>query len=293
MSIGATNWARTVKVGAPASLKLVLLTLATYANDHWAAWPSRKRLAADTELSDDSIKRAVHALEDRGLLQVIPWQATTGADAGSGYLLSGWKDAGQPQPAIDVAFADRPKGESRSRPEWWNGAGREGGVHAPLEGGVRAPLQGGTSAPPNRKEKIERKLIDTKNVASGDATSDGAVRTKVPRNNKTVAKTEIEIATEKFVNSLPGCSDDEIEDLLLQSRESSRSKVAKSAYHKALNGATESSLNPDELRQARERALRMIAGWSRDKEDPSFLDGWDEISNPGRTPVLVGEGFPF
>ena len=50
--------------------KLVLLKLADCASDCGTAWPSKPRIATDTELSQRSVDRAINALKDRGLVRV-------------------------------------------------------------------------------------------------------------------------------------------------------------------------------------------------------------------------------
>jgi pyocin large subunit-like protein len=61
------SWAKRVVTGSP-TRKLVLLTLADYADDAGVAYPSQQTLAADTELNERSIRRALEQLETRKLV---------------------------------------------------------------------------------------------------------------------------------------------------------------------------------------------------------------------------------
>ncbi|MHA6687027.1 helix-turn-helix domain-containing protein [Mesorhizobium sp. A556] len=68
MSVHAMAWAKKQKTGS-ATRKLVLLTIADYANDDGVAWPSQQTIAAESELTDRSIRRALAELEKRDLLR--------------------------------------------------------------------------------------------------------------------------------------------------------------------------------------------------------------------------------
>jgi hypothetical protein len=67
MSGIAVGWALQQTTGSPVR-KAVLLTLATYADDKNASWPSIKTLMLDTELSDRAIQKALRELETRGFI---------------------------------------------------------------------------------------------------------------------------------------------------------------------------------------------------------------------------------
>ena len=54
--------------GVSASEKLLLLALANYADENMACYPSQKRLADDTALSDRTIRSLLAKLEDRGIV---------------------------------------------------------------------------------------------------------------------------------------------------------------------------------------------------------------------------------
>jgi len=62
VSVHALSWAKRQKTGSP-TRKLVLMTLADYANDNGVAWPSQQTIAAETELTDRSIRNALVDLE--------------------------------------------------------------------------------------------------------------------------------------------------------------------------------------------------------------------------------------
>lgn len=68
MSFQAMTWAVEQKV-APLA-KLLLLTLANYADAENRCWPSKERLAADTGMSKASVCKYLNHLEDVGLVEV-------------------------------------------------------------------------------------------------------------------------------------------------------------------------------------------------------------------------------
>ena len=67
MSYQATAWASSQKCGGAAG-KLLLYALANYANADGLAYPTQKKLAADTELSVRSIRTWLCKLEEMGLI---------------------------------------------------------------------------------------------------------------------------------------------------------------------------------------------------------------------------------
>jgi hypothetical protein len=67
MSLQAMTWALTRETGSP-SAKVVLLTLANYADTRGCAFPSHKRLAAETEQSEDVIAKRLADLARAGLI---------------------------------------------------------------------------------------------------------------------------------------------------------------------------------------------------------------------------------
>src|SRR5262245_13273596 len=70
MSFPAVAWAIEQKAGGP-SAKAVLWSIANYANDAWCAWPSYKKLAAQSEQSVDTVQRRMLELEFAGLIRRI------------------------------------------------------------------------------------------------------------------------------------------------------------------------------------------------------------------------------
>lgn len=68
MSFQAMTWAVEQKV-APLA-KLLLLTLANYADAENRCWPSKERLAADTGMSKASVCKYLNDLESVGLVEV-------------------------------------------------------------------------------------------------------------------------------------------------------------------------------------------------------------------------------
>jgi hypothetical protein len=67
MSIDAMRWAKAQKTESP-TRKAVLMALADYADEHGRAWPSQVRIAADTEMSERTVRTAIGELIERGFL---------------------------------------------------------------------------------------------------------------------------------------------------------------------------------------------------------------------------------
>lgn len=67
MSTEALRWAKNQTVGGPTP-KLILKTLADYANEDALAWPSRSTIAYEAEVSVDSVDRWLPKLEALGLI---------------------------------------------------------------------------------------------------------------------------------------------------------------------------------------------------------------------------------
>src|SRR5437016_5469423 len=70
MSWQATAWAVEQTTGSPGA-KLMLLTLANYADDTGCCWPSQETLARDTEQSLDSVQRYLKKLEKLNLIRKV------------------------------------------------------------------------------------------------------------------------------------------------------------------------------------------------------------------------------
>lgn len=56
-------------IGIEALEKVLLLVLASHADESGVAWPSNERLAATTGMSDRSVKRKLDVLEEKGLIR--------------------------------------------------------------------------------------------------------------------------------------------------------------------------------------------------------------------------------
>lgn len=78
MSVQAITCALALR-GVSASEKLLLLALANYADEHMQCWPSQRRLAADTCLSDRTVRSLLAALEDRRLLSRLSSRRNDGS----------------------------------------------------------------------------------------------------------------------------------------------------------------------------------------------------------------------
>lgn len=66
--LAAIDWATGMQTGNPTA-KNVLSKMARYVDDENVCWPSQKRLAADTDLSERSVKGAVALLVEVGLVE--------------------------------------------------------------------------------------------------------------------------------------------------------------------------------------------------------------------------------
>ena len=86
MSWEATAWAQKVKTGSPAT-KLVLLTLANFADDEGYCFPSQKTLAEITECGERSIRRYLDNLEKLGALKRVRRHRTDGTRTTDGVYL--------------------------------------------------------------------------------------------------------------------------------------------------------------------------------------------------------------
>jgi hypothetical protein len=70
MSHDATSWARKQQVGN-ASAKFLLMMLADYAGSDYSCWPRQETLAALTEMTERTIRRATGLLVTQGLIRVF------------------------------------------------------------------------------------------------------------------------------------------------------------------------------------------------------------------------------
>ena len=78
MSIAAMSCAMALR-GVSPSEKLLLLALSNYADEHMRCWPSQKRLAEDTCLSDRTIRSLLAELEAREMLSRTQRQRPDGS----------------------------------------------------------------------------------------------------------------------------------------------------------------------------------------------------------------------
>lgn len=69
MSIQAVNWAIETRVGDPV-LKVLLITLANYANQWDQTWHCQETIAHDSEISVRTLRRRLHELVEMGLILV-------------------------------------------------------------------------------------------------------------------------------------------------------------------------------------------------------------------------------
>lgn len=99
----ATAWAVKQRTGNPA-LKLLLLTLANYADDEGCCWPSQKTLSEDTEQSADSVQRKLKQLEASGLIRKVVRLGKQGRWSSRTYFL-------------DMGVAEKSKPQSAARPD--------------------------------------------------------------------------------------------------------------------------------------------------------------------------------
>jgi hypothetical protein len=86
MSWAATSWASKVKTGSPA-IKLVLLTLANFADDEGYCFPSQKTLAEITECGERSIRRYLDKLESMGIIRRVRRHREDGSRTSDGVYL--------------------------------------------------------------------------------------------------------------------------------------------------------------------------------------------------------------
>lgn len=82
MSWQAVTWATQCRVGDSA-LKLLLLTLANYANTDDECWYPQKRIAFDTEIPERTLRRKMGALVDMGLIEITPRTRSDGGQTTS------------------------------------------------------------------------------------------------------------------------------------------------------------------------------------------------------------------
>src|ERR1035437_1764218 len=102
MSWQATAWAVKQTAGSP-SAKLLVLTLANYADADGCCWPSQEVLAADTEQSVDTVQRQLKKLIAAGLTRKVPRAQGAGRWDSRTYFLN-----------MPVAEMSKPQSAARS-----------------------------------------------------------------------------------------------------------------------------------------------------------------------------------
>lgn len=102
MSWQATAWAVKQRAGS-AGCKLLLLTLANYADDTGCCWPSQETLKDDTEQSVDTIQRQLRELEKRKLIRKVSRPMGRGRWSSRTYFLN-----------MTVAEMTKPQSAARS-----------------------------------------------------------------------------------------------------------------------------------------------------------------------------------
>jgi hypothetical protein len=105
MSWQATAWAIKQTTGSPAA-KLLLLTLANYADADGCCWPSQEVLAEDTEQSVDTVQRQLKKLVEARLIRKVPRSQGPGRWASRTYFLD-----------MGVAKKTKPQSAARSEDE--------------------------------------------------------------------------------------------------------------------------------------------------------------------------------
>lgn len=80
MSVQAISLALALR-GVSPSEKLLLLTLANYADERMRCWPSQRRLAEDTCLTDRTVRSLLAALEDRKIISRVSRERNDGSRA--------------------------------------------------------------------------------------------------------------------------------------------------------------------------------------------------------------------
>jgi hypothetical protein len=87
VSGAALGWAKAQR--APSVIaKAVLVCLADYADQEHKAWPSVPVIAAEVQVSERTVQRALRLLETDGLIETLPWDRKDGGRTANRYLLA-------------------------------------------------------------------------------------------------------------------------------------------------------------------------------------------------------------
>lgn len=139
MSIQAVAWAIDQKTGSPAG-KVVLLCVANYADENGECWPSQETIAAETELSERSVREWLQKLEEIGLLTRTPRRREDGYRASD---------------LIRLSFKNQPA-KSAGKPR----------SHRQLAPILPAPAAAPTSFEPSVEPSAARERVDLDNLQS-------------------------------------------------------------------------------------------------------------------------------
>lgn len=110
MSVQALTWAFGVR-GLSPSEKLVLLSLANYANKENRCWPKQDSIAEETELSSRTVWTALKGLSDKGLIEREARKRSDGTRTTDVFTLN--FDA---EPVANLANSSRKSCEVQSQP---------------------------------------------------------------------------------------------------------------------------------------------------------------------------------
>lgn len=92
--------------------KLVLLKLADNANDHGEAFPGRRRLATECEMSERTVDRKLELLERKGLIEKAAHHDPTGRQTSNRYKLVGVVLSDRSSDGYRGVVADAPGGDN-------------------------------------------------------------------------------------------------------------------------------------------------------------------------------------
>lgn len=128
MSVQAITCALAIR-GITASEKLVLLALANYADEHMRCWPSQKRLADDTCLTERTMRTVLASLEKRGMLSRTERRRPDGTRASDVFTLH---FAGEVTAQAEIISAsEQPENISAYQPEICVTNNRKSTAHQP------------------------------------------------------------------------------------------------------------------------------------------------------------------
>lgn len=114
MSVQAITCALAIR-GITASEKLVLLALANYADENMQCFPSQKRLADDTCLTERTMRTVIASLTERGMLSKVERRRPDGTRASDLFTLH---FAGEVTPQAEIISAgQQPENTSAYQPE--------------------------------------------------------------------------------------------------------------------------------------------------------------------------------